>query len=74
MRYFQQCFQVADETTAVITQLMKLLEQHNIGDKQGHDANIVATMLAHDIPCLLTHNKRDFARFQGVIQIQGIEA
>lgn len=50
------------------------MESFNIGGKQVHDANIVATMLAYDIPCLLTHNTRDFERFGEVIRIEGIEA
>ncbi len=29
-------------------------------------------MLAYDIPCLLTHNVKDFERFGEVIRIEGI--
>ncbi len=65
-------FEVADDTIAVTRQLVTLMENHQVGGKQVHDANIVATMLAYGIPCLLTHNTRDFERFIGVIKIEGI--
>ena len=60
--YLENRFQVADDTTAVTRQLIKLLENFKIGGKQVHDANIVAAMLAFDIPCLLTYNIKDFER------------
>ena len=63
---------MADDTAAVTGQLIKLLEDFKIGGKQIHDANIVATMQAYDIPCLLTHNVKDFERFGEVIRIEGI--
>ncbi len=63
-------FDVPDDTAAVTRQLLALMENHQVGGKQVHDANIVATMLAYGIPCLLTHNTRDFERFNGVIKIE----
>ncbi len=69
---FIERFQVADDSAAVTEQLVKLMGNFKIGGKQVHDANIVATMLAYDIPCLLTHNVKDFERFGEVIRIEGI--
>jgi predicted nucleic acid-binding protein len=69
---FVQRFQVADDTPAVTQQLIDLMTQYNIGGKQVHDTNIVATMLANNIDCLLTHNSKDFARFEK-ITIEGID-
>ena len=69
---FIERFQVADDTAAVTGQLVKLMENFKIGGKQVHDANIVATMLAYDIPYLLTHNGKDFKRFDKIIRIEGI--
>jgi hypothetical protein len=40
-----------------------------VGGKQVHNANIVATMLAHGIPRLFTHNVADFNRFSTLIEI-----
>lgn len=69
---FTERFQVADDTPAVTQQLLNLIRQYPVGGKQVHDANIVATMLAYGIPCLLTHNTSDFARFAGIISVEGI--
>ena len=60
VRYREERFQVADDTAAVTGQLIKLLAEFTFGGKQVHDANIVATMLAYDVPCLLTHNVEVF--------------
>ena len=70
---FTERFQVADDTAAVTGQLVKLMGDFKIGGKQIHDANIVATMLAHDIPCLLTHNAKDFERFGEIVTIERID-
>ena len=69
---FIERFQVADDTTEVTDQLTKLMADFKIGGKQVHDLNIVATMRAYDISCLLTHNVKDFQRFREVIRIEGI--
>lgn len=72
VRYLENHFQVADDTAAVTGQLVKLLGDFQIGGKQVHDANIVATMQAYGIPVLLTHNTKDFERFGEMIKIEGI--
>ena len=60
--------------TALVTErLLKLMTEINIGGKQVHDANIVATMLVYGIPQLLTHNIGDFARFSELITILPLE-
>ncbi len=71
---FVERFQVANDTAAVTGQLIKLMGNFKIGGKQVHDANIMATMLAYDIPCLLTHNIKDFQRFGEVIKIEKIDS
>ncbi|MCP4284816.1 MAG: type II toxin-antitoxin system VapC family toxin, partial [Gammaproteobacteria bacterium] len=53
---------------------IQLMESFKTGGKQVHDANIVATMLAHNIPCLLTYNVKDFERFEKIIRIEGIDS
>ncbi|MES9903347.1 MAG: hypothetical protein ABW168_11820 [Sedimenticola sp.] len=73
VRYLEEQFQVADDTSATTSQLVKLMGDFKIGGKQVHDANIVATMLAYEVPCLLTHNIKDFKRFGDVIRIEGID-
>ncbi len=73
VRYLEEQFQVADDTAVVTGQLVKLMGDFKIGGKQVHDANIVASMLTYDIPCLLTHNVKDFERFGEAIRIEGID-
>lgn len=71
---FIKRFQVADDTATVTAQLIKLMGDFQIGGKQVHDANIVASMLAYGIPRLLTHNVKDFERFEEMIRIEGIDS
>lgn len=66
---FLEMFEIADDTAGVTGHLVHLVRAGAAGGKQVHDANIVATMLAYDIPRLLTHNTADFLRFQDVIEI-----
>ena len=69
---FIKKLEVADDTPSVSEKLLQLLADFKVGGKQIHDANIVATMLAYDIPCLLTHNVKDFKRFESIIEIESI--
>jgi hypothetical protein len=43
-------------------QLLQILDASSAGSRQVHDADIVPTMIAHDIRKLLTHNVGDFQR------------
>lgn len=67
--YFESVFTIADETTAVTKRWLDLLARIPCGGKQVHDANIVATMLVHSVPNLLTHNTADFQRYHHLITI-----
>ena len=60
---------VAEDGPRVTTMLLQILGQYPSGGKQVHDANIVATMLAHRIPRLLTFNEADFRRFGTLIEV-----
>lgn len=62
-------FLVAEDGPGVTAHLVALLGSVACAGKQVHDANIVATMLAHGIPNLLTHNVADFRRFAGYLTI-----
>lgn len=66
---FRTQFRVVDETSQVIDHLLRLLQSIKVAGKQIHDANLVATMLAYEIPHLLTHNTADFARFAHLITV-----
>ena len=39
---------------------------------QIHDANVVATMLVHGSETLVTGNRADFRRFEGLIRVVGL--
>ena len=52
---------------------MSLMETTEFGGKQVHDANIVATMLVHDVPLLLTNNVSDFKRFADSVTVLPLE-
>lgn len=69
VRQFIRKFNVADETKAVSEQWIRLLETIPMGGRQVHDANIAATMIAYQIPTLLTLNPVDFVRFEPQIRV-----
>jgi predicted nucleic acid-binding protein len=74
VHYFQSHFCVAEDNPSVTERLLELMQQFSVGGKQVHDANIVATMLTHNIPALLTHNTDDFNRFVPLITVLSLEA
>ena len=65
----RQRFIVLEDGPDVWTQFRMLASRFNFGGKQVHDANIVATMLAHGETRLLTFNAKDFQRFEPLIEI-----
>jgi predicted nucleic acid-binding protein len=69
MKQFETLFALAEDGPGVTRQLCSLLLAVACGGKQVHDANIVATMLVHGIPKLLTHNVTDFKRYAGHITV-----
>lgn len=72
VRRFATLFNVTGEGPAVLDRLLQVLAAYPSAGKQVHDANLVATMLENGIKCLLTFNRSDFARFGGVIALEGI--
>jgi predicted nucleic acid-binding protein len=69
VRRFTERFQLAEDGPLVRVQLFALLASHPTGGRQVHDANIVATMLAHGLRRLLTFNVADFQRYEDVIEL-----
>jgi predicted nucleic acid-binding protein len=74
VRFFESAFNVAYDTQATMDKLLMLMKKVDVGGKQIHDANIVATMLTHDIKHLLTDNVEDFKRFESYITVIPIRA
>ncbi|MCC6125157.1 MAG: PIN domain-containing protein [Pirellulales bacterium] len=69
----ESSFYIAEDGPKVTEKLMSLLRKIPSFGKQIHDANIVATMLANNIPALITHNVTDYERFRGTIEIVALE-
>ena len=60
---YTAAFEILEDGQAVMDMLASLCREVPVGGKQVHDANIVATMLAHGERRLLTFNIKDFRRF-----------
>lgn len=62
-------FEILEEGPAVTEILVALCREVTVGGRQIHDANIVATMLAHGEHRLLTFNTSDFRRYGERIEL-----
>ncbi len=69
LSWMEAAFEVLEDGPQVMETLAALCREIPVGGKQVHDANIVATMLAHGERRLLTFNIRDFRRYTGHIEI-----
>ena len=65
---FLPSLRVAGETTAVQTELRRLLREYHVAGKSIHDTNIVATMLVHGIDTLYTLDN-GLARYSDCIAV-----
>ena len=66
---FHADFSVLDDLPAILHLWERLVVQHQVIGKNGHDARLVAAMVVHGIDRLLTFNKADFARYQQITVI-----
>jgi predicted nucleic acid-binding protein len=66
---FANRFTVLEDGPAVWNLLSELSHQCAFAGRQVHDANIVATMIAHGEHRLLTFNTKDFERFGAAIEL-----
>ena len=62
-------FDVLEDGPQVTEQLLDLCRAVPVSGKQVHDANIVATMLAHGERRLLTFNDADFRRYGSRVEL-----
>jgi predicted nucleic acid-binding protein len=69
VRSFEKRFLLAEDGPSITSHRLNLLVGIPCAGSQVYDANIVAIMLAHGIPRLLTHNVADFSRFAAHITI-----
>lgn len=71
---FRAAFVVLDDSPLVLDHLIDLVRTTVVAGRQIHDANIVATMQAHNLRRLLTHNTQDFARYATRIEVVPLES
>lgn len=57
------------EDARVADRLQGLLADVECGGKQVHDANVIATMLAHGVGTVITMNVQDFVRFERYVSL-----
>lgn len=69
VRQLAEIYTLLEDGAQVTERLYQLLLHAPTGGKQVHDANIVATMLAHGVARLLTFNVADFQRFVPLIEL-----
>ena len=69
VQWMMDKFHILEDGPRVTNTLVSLCRQFLVGGRQIHDANIVATMLAHGERRLLTFNPRDFRRYGDVIEL-----
>ena len=62
-------FEMLEDGPVVTETLVALCRDVSVGGQQIHDANIVATMLAHGEDRLLTFNVADFRRYGDRIEL-----
>ena len=72
VRLFRRALEVVEDKSIVLDHLLELLATIPTAGRQIYDANIVATMQAHGIRSLLTHNTADFNRFSHLIDLLDI--
>ena len=72
VRRLAGAFDLLEDGPAVTEALVTLCREVAVGGRQIHDANIVATMLAHGERRLLTFNIADFRRYSDRIDLVGI--
>lgn len=61
-----QLFPLLRDERGVFDPWLDLVHTLPCHGKIAHDARLVAAMLRHNVPALLTFNTRDFARFAGI--------
>jgi len=58
---------LAADSAAVYQTWLQLIHDYRVRGIQVHDARLVAAMLVHGIPKILTLNIADFGRYAGIV-------
>ncbi len=65
-------FSILEDGPLVAERLFTLCREVPVGGRQIHDANIVATMLAHGERQILTLNTAHFHRYRDLIELTAV--
>lgn len=69
---FETFFPILPDTAAMYDAWRVLIRQYDVLGLQAHDARLIAAMIAHQVPTLLTLNVKHFKRYlNGGIVIAG---
>src|SRR2546423_840561 len=60
---------VLPDTPDILIEWEKLAIQYQVQGKQAHDARLVAAMMVHGVPHLLTFNMDDFKRYADITAV-----
>jgi predicted nucleic acid-binding protein len=63
IRSLMSLYELLSDTPAVFAQWAQLVNRYISEGKQNHDARIVAAMIVHEVPRILTFNDGDFRRY-----------
>jgi predicted nucleic acid-binding protein len=63
---FKRIFTLLPDTPNIFPEWERLVDQHKVIGRQGHDARLVAAMKVHSVTHLLTFNTDDFKRFSEI--------
>jgi predicted nucleic acid-binding protein len=65
----EQLFAVLPDTPDIFPEWKRIVTQHQVCGKNGHDARLVAAMSVHGVNRILTFNTQDFQRYQGIVVV-----
>lgn len=68
-RLLESRFQLLPDNAGVHTEWRRLVLAQSVTGVQVHDARLVAAMVAHGVPRLLTLNDRDFTRYAAITTV-----
>ena len=66
LEILKSLYRLFSDTPSVLAQWERLVSSYVSEGKQNHDARIVAAMIAHALPTILTFNVTDFKRYREI--------
>lgn len=66
LQRIKRLFSTLPDVPALFAEWERLVVQHEIKGKQAHDARLVASMIVHGVPAILTFDVSDFARYPNI--------